>query len=73
MQLDQYLKEKDLTNAAFGRLAGLTRQAVQRYRTGERIPEQSEMTKIFEATEGRVTPNDFYGVGLSPQPVKAAS
>ena len=40
---------------------------MRRYRSGEREPDTRMMAKIFEETDGQVTPNDWAGVGPRPQ------
>jgi putative transcriptional regulator len=62
MKLSVYLAENNLSDADFAAAIGVTRQAVHRYRTGERIPDQPTMAKIVEAANGAVTPNDFFNV-----------
>lgn len=61
MTLADYLKRKTLNDAQFGRLIGVPRQYVQRYRNG-RTPSPEIMERIFEATGGEVTANDFFGL-----------
>lgn len=54
--------ERNLSDAEFGALIERSRQAVHRYRSGDRMPDQATMEKIFEVTDGAVTPNDFFGL-----------
>ena len=57
-----------LTNncGEYGQLVEFTRQikvtppALDRYRKGDRIPNRETMPLIYLATDGAVTPNDFY-------------
>lgn len=60
MTLDAYLKEHGLSTHAFARLTGLDQAAIHRYRRGERIPRPMSMGIIVQATNGAVTPADFY-------------
>jgi transcriptional regulator with XRE-family HTH domain len=60
MKLSAYLDSYDLTDAEFARAIGVGRQVVQRYRHGSRIPHPRIMELIASATQGKVTPNDFY-------------
>ena len=60
MDLRQYLSERDLTLATFGDAIGVSRVAVSRYVRGLRMPSPAVMRAIMDATEGEVTPNDFY-------------
>ena len=62
MRLAIYLENKKISDAAFARSIGVERQAVGRYRTGERFPEKAILRRIFEITGGRVTANDFAGI-----------
>ena len=59
MRLNDYLASHDETDAAFARRIGVTPQAVSRYKLAQRRPEWSVLTRIQEATGGKVTPNDF--------------
>lgn len=47
---------------AFAESIKSTATSVSRYVTGERIPEPEIMQRIFDATGGLVTANDFYGL-----------
>lgn len=68
MTLSDFIDAQGLTAAEFGGRIGVSRGAVLRYATGERIPRAEIMAKIFGATGGAVAPNDFYdlpeGYGL---------
>jgi transcriptional regulator with XRE-family HTH domain len=69
MRFAKYLTDRNHTDAEFAALIGVTRQAVHRYKAGERIPDQATMTKIFEVTGGAVTPNDFFNISeAAPAP-----
>jgi transcriptional regulator with XRE-family HTH domain len=59
MKLAAYLAEHNITDADFGALIGVTRQAIHRYKTGERVPEWPVLAKIKEITSGGVSPDDF--------------
>ncbi len=67
MKLADYLTDNSLSDAAFARAIGVERQAVGRYKSGERFPERPILLKIFDATGGQVTANDFAGIE-SPAP-----
>lgn len=67
MQLAEYLHDAKISIAAFARQIGEAQATVSRYVNGKRIPQPAKMTKIMQATNGRVTPNDFYG-----EPTQAA-
>jgi transcriptional regulator with XRE-family HTH domain len=59
MKLAAYLELRNMRDADFAALVGVSVSAVQFWRTGGRMPRKAQMQKIFEATAGAVTPNDF--------------
>lgn len=59
MTLSGWLKAQGLSDVAFAAQIGVTRQALYRYRQGERFPHRDVMARIIEATGGAVTANDF--------------
>lgn len=62
MKLSEYLEAQALSYAEFARMIGAkSDETVRRYANG-RIPQEPYMTRISEATNGKVTPNDFFGV-----------
>ena len=61
MTLNQYLKEKSITAAAFAERAGLTEATISRIRRGLNRPDWPSMDRIREVTGGDVMPNDFAG------------
>lgn len=72
MQLQEYLKTKGLTPAAFARMLNTSRSTVHRYlkkpgTPAARMPTPGQMRKITKLTGGRVRPDDFYP-GLHPRP-----
>lgn len=44
------------------RVKGVGATGVRKWRKGDRVPRPDQMRRIVEATEGKVTPNDFYGI-----------
>lgn len=60
--LEQYLIDNDLTMERFGALIGTTHVAVHRYIQKGRVPGPNVMQRIIKATNGRITPNDFFSV-----------
>lgn len=70
MQLVDYRTKHNLTQAEFGERAGLSQAAVARYEAGKRQPQRDEMARIYAATNGEVTANDF--AGHLPVPGEAA-
>lgn len=59
-------QEPKLTQRQFGEQIGVTQQAVDKYESGERMPEPDVMVAIFEATGGAVGPADFYALPQIP-------
>lgn len=60
MTLDQYLAETGIRETPFAELIGTTQPTVNRLRKGQ-VPSKELMARIYEATGGKVTANDFYG------------
>ena len=59
MKLADYLSTHRITHAEFAAKIGATQAAVSRYANGKRMPRQPLLWKIVQATQGRVTANDF--------------
>jgi transcriptional regulator with XRE-family HTH domain len=59
MKLSDYLELSQISDAEFARRIGVERQAVGRYKLGERSPKKEILQEIYKATAGAVTPNDF--------------
>jgi transcriptional regulator with XRE-family HTH domain len=59
MKLADYLSAKQMADADFATAIGVTRQAVHRYKTGERMPEWPVLARIKDVTAGEVSPDDF--------------
>jgi len=64
MTLNDWLKKKGLSKSQFALQMGLTERAVRMWVDGDRIPAKDRMQEIFEATGGKVKPNDFYSLKL---------
>ena len=60
MGLDEFMRARGLTNAAFARLLDVTEMSVLRYRRGSRLPRRQVLEKIVTITNGMVTANDFF-------------
>ena len=71
MKLSLYLSENGISFEAFAQKLGRSRQAVERYAAGKRIPDRETMPLIAAATGGIVGPADFYD--LPPEPDAAAA
>jgi DNA-binding transcriptional regulator YdaS (Cro superfamily) len=63
MKLSTYLSEYGISQRAFAKEIGESPQNIGRYVNGERIKiDPDTMMKIYKATKGQVTANDFYGL-----------
>ncbi len=62
MKLASWLDINRLSDAEFARRVGVPRQTIGRYKLGERFPKPNLLNKIYKATEGQVTANDFAGM-----------
>jgi len=60
MNLKQYLANEGLTCAAFGKRVAVSGEAVRLWAEGLRYPSRKNMEAIYRATNGTVTPNDFF-------------
>lgn len=66
MKLAEYIKAVDMTPAKFAAEIGVSRQAVEHYCAGDRVPRPVTMARIRRATNGRVTADDFYDEVADP-------
>lgn len=74
MTLLDWLRENSVTLTEFAHQAQISRvQYVWKYVKGTAIPSAPNMMKIFKATNGSVTPNDFYGLGTDNAQTVAAA
>jgi transcriptional regulator with XRE-family HTH domain len=64
MTLDVWMTAQNVTNTEFAVLIGVTRQALSRYRLGERMPDAEMVEKIEKATGGAVTVADLHAARL---------
>lgn len=64
MKLNEWMEKNNLNNSQLARLLGHERpDNVRRWRIGECRPQtEAEMRSIYDATNGQVTANDFYGI-----------
>jgi transcriptional regulator with XRE-family HTH domain len=60
MDLRDYLQSNGMTALAFSRRIDTSHVAVGRWLNKQRIPNAVMMRRIIQATNGAVTPNDFY-------------
>lgn len=59
MKLADYLTQEQISDAEFGDLIGVTRQAVHRYKSDAQRPKWSIIDRIHAATGGAVSAVDF--------------
>ena len=59
MKLEAYLKSADLDDEAFGALISRDRTTVYRLRLGRTKPDWDTVIKIREATDGKVSAEDW--------------
>ena len=62
MKFNDFLKEEQLSIARFCKQTGLNEATVTKWKYNDVIPRKPEMMKVYEFSEGRVTPNDFFGI-----------
>ncbi|MCH6203879.1 helix-turn-helix transcriptional regulator [Brucella ciceri] len=61
-KLRTYLKDRGVSHKAFGEAIGVTQATINRYVNGERFPSQEIIVKIAQATEGEISPADWFSV-----------
>ena len=59
MKLKDYLTKKDLSQAQFSEMIGVSQSFVSQLVNGERLPSLTIATKIRVATNGAVTESDW--------------
>tara|TARA_R110000851_G_scaffold327364_1_gene496779 strand:+ start:215 stop:406 length:192 start_codon:yes stop_codon:yes gene_type:complete len=59
MTLSEYLNYSGKTQIKFAEEVGASAGAVKKWVYGERFPRRAHLSKIKNATQGNVTPNDF--------------
>jgi hypothetical protein len=68
MRFAEWIIREKLTFQAAAKLIGVANgTAARRYTVGA-IPGREVMTRIYLATRGEVTPNDFYGIPQNDEP-----
>ena len=60
--LHDWMKDRDLTDGEVGKQVGVSAAAIQKYRTGARIPRQETMRKLVDLTKGEVPASSYYGL-----------
>jgi transcriptional regulator with XRE-family HTH domain len=59
MTLQDWLSSQEVSDADFADRIGVTRQALYRYKTGQRMPRIGILRKIISETSGKVRAQDF--------------
>ena len=72
MTLAEYMDKYDLLDREFAEEIGTHRPQVTIWRNGRVTPTFENMVRIFEATNGEVTPNDFLPPDLIKRRRRAA-
>lgn len=63
MKLADFLSQYSIKRSDFAESLGVTVQALERYVNGKRVPRDPRIIqRLFDATEGKVTLNDFYDI-----------
>ncbi len=63
MKLAEWKQGQGHTDEALAALIGdCSVSALRKWLSGERIPREEQMLRIFDVTKGDVTPNDFYSL-----------
>lgn len=60
MKLADFLRDNAISDTAFAALIGKDRSLVTRYKAGSVVPSLGVLARIQEATNGQVTPADFF-------------
>lgn len=62
MKLNDYLAQSGTTMSAFAQKIGTTTATVSRVADGQVVPRKTLLLRIYEESEGFVTPNDLVGL-----------
>ncbi len=60
MKLEDYIEKRGISRRYFAKIAKLDPSAITLLIQGKRKPKQETIIKIFIATKGEVTADDFY-------------
>lgn len=71
--LGRYLAAKGIKQADFAAEIQCSQPSVARYVAGKRIPDNDVMKRIIIATDGEITPNDFFGIQRPFRPSSEAA
>lgn len=62
MTLEAWLTSFGVPDNEFAKRIGVSRVTLFRFKTGRRVPDRGMMESIHHATDGAVTPNDFFNI-----------
>lgn len=62
MKITDWLTTNKISDAEFASRIGVSRQALWRYKSGERIPKRDIIERILHETDGEVRPADFFSI-----------
>ncbi len=65
MTLEQYMTLNRLSLSKMAEEIGVSQSALTLYVQGKRMPRPWVMRNIYRATQGQVTPNDFFDFRIS--------
>lgn len=61
MRLEVWMKWNNKSSSEVAKLFNVTQAHIHKYLYERSIPKDKIMLRIFEVTQGAVSPNDFYG------------
>lgn len=64
MKLRDYLQERGISFREMQKITGIHAAQLCNYCNGGRIPRPYAMKAIYQGTEGKVQPNDFYDINF---------
>lgn len=67
MRIQTYIEHNHMSYAEFAKLIPVATTAVYKWCHGQRVPRQAQMARLYEVTNGAVTPNDFLSLGFETQ------
>lgn len=73
MTLTEWRKLRDLTMAQAAAMLDLTQPTISKIEAGKSWPDKSTLERIFQLTEGAVTPNDFLLAGIESKAAETAA
>jgi len=62
MKLEQFIAQSGITAFAFAKSIGRDPGTISKILNGHQTPDAETMRRIIAATEGQVTPNDFFDI-----------